>query len=75
MVWKLKVVVRPTEKKGAFYCRVFDEAAAAQAGVKVKDWISLDEHLDLIIWEGHFDKETRKVRPEKFAKPATPTTK
>ena len=74
-VWKLKVVVRPTEQKGAFYCRVFDEAAAAQAGVKVKDWISLDEHLDLIIWEGHFDKGTRDVRPEKFAKPDTPATK
>jgi hypothetical protein len=43
-VWKLKGVVRPTEKKTAFYCRVFDEAQAATAGVKVKDWSSLDEH-------------------------------
>ena len=69
LVWKLKGVVRPAEKKKAFYCRVFDEAKTAQAGVKVKDWNSLDEHLDLIIWEGYYDKETHTVRPEKFAKP------
>ena len=74
-VWKLKLVVHPTEKKKAFYCRVFDEAATAQAGVNVKDWSSLDEHLDLILWEGYFDKETHTVRPEKFAKQAAPATK
>jgi len=65
-VWNLKGVVRPTNKKKAFYCRVFNDASAAQAGVKVRDWNSLDEHLDLIIWEGYFDKETHTVRPEKF---------
>jgi hypothetical protein len=35
--WKLKGVVYPAGKKKAFYCRVFDEAQVAQAGVKVKD--------------------------------------
>lgn len=74
-VWNLKGVLRPTEKKNAFYCRVFDEAKAAQAGVKVKDWNSLDEHLDLILWEGYFDKGTQAARTEKFAKPAAPATK
>jgi hypothetical protein len=68
-VWKLKGVVRPTEKKSAFYCRLFDEAKAAKTGVNVKDWHSLDEHLDLIIWEGYFDKKTNVVRPEKFTNP------
>ena len=68
-VWNLKGVVRPTEKKDAFYCRVFDEAKAAQAGVQVKDWSSLDEHLYLILWQGYFDKKTATVRTEKFAKP------
>ena len=71
-VWKLKGVVRPAEKK-AFYCRVFDEAQAAQAGVKVKDWTSLDGHPDLILWEGYFDKETITARREKFAKPSPPS--
>jgi hypothetical protein len=70
-VWKLKGVVRPAGKKKAFYCRVFDEARVAQAGVKVKDWSSLDEHPDLILWEGYFDKETNTMRREKFAKPSS----
>ncbi len=70
-VWQLKGVVRPTEKKTAFYCRVFDEAQVAQAGVQVKDWTSLDEHPELILWEGYFDKDTYTVRPEKFVKPSS----
>jgi len=70
-VWNLKGVVRPTEKKKAFYCRVFSEGQAAQAGVKVKDWSSLDDHSALILWEGYFDTETKTVRREKFAEPAS----
>jgi len=70
-VWKLKGVVRPAGKKKAFYCRVFDEAQLAQANVKVKDWTSLDEHPDFILWEGYFDKETNTVSLEKFVKPST----
>ena len=69
-VWKLKGVVRPAGKEKAFYCRVFDEAQTAKAGVEVKDWTSLDDHPDLILWEGYFDKETNTVRHEKFAKPS-----
>jgi len=68
-VWSLKGVVRPTEKKKAFYCRVFSQAQAAQAGVKVKDWTSLDNQSALILWEGYFDQETNTVRGEKFAEP------
>jgi hypothetical protein len=69
-LWKLKGVVRAAGKKKPFYCRVFDEAQVAQAGVRLKDWTSLDEHSDLILWEGHFDKETKTVRREKFIKPS-----
>jgi len=61
-------VVRPAEKKKAFYCRVFDPAQAIQAGVKIKDWTSLDNHPNLILWEGYVDKETNMVRREKFLK-------
>jgi hypothetical protein len=68
-VWNLKGVVRPTEKESAFYCRVFNEAETKKAGVIVENWNSLDDHLDLIIWEGYFDLDTNTVRPEKFAKP------
>jgi hypothetical protein len=69
-VWKLKGVVRPANKHKTFYCRVFDESQVAREGFKVKDWSSLDEHPELIIWEGYFDKETNTARPEKFVKPS-----
>ncbi|MFH1382628.1 MAG: hypothetical protein ABIH70_07015 [Chloroflexota bacterium] len=69
-VWKLKGVVHPTPKKEVFYCRVFDEKQAAKAGVIVKDWTSLDDHPELVLWEGYFDKDTFEARPEKFARPA-----
>jgi hypothetical protein len=72
-VWKLKMVSRPTEKKKSFYCRVFSEAEAAQAGVKVRDWSSLDDHAALILWEGYFDKETNMLRREKFVKTSIPS--
>ncbi len=70
LVWQLKAVIRPAGKKKAFYCRVFSEGQVAQAGVNVKDWTSLDNHPDLILWEGYLDKETNTVRHEKFMKPS-----
>ena len=69
-VWQLKGVVRPAGEKKAFYCRVFSEAQVAQAGANGKDWTSLDDPPDLILWEGYFDKETNTVRHEKFVKPS-----
>jgi len=64
-VWKLKSVVRQRpEGKKKFDVRVFDEAQAAQKGVKVKDWTTLDEHPDLILYEGWFDKESMKAQLE-----------
>jgi len=60
-VWKLKSVVRKRpEDKGAFDVRVFDETLAAQKAVKVEDWTTLDEHPDLILFEGWFDKNSMK---------------
>ena len=66
-VWNLKGVVHPTKDKKVFYCRVFSQAQAEQAGVKVNNWRSLDDHSVLILWEGYFNTETGAVRREKFA--------
>lgn len=66
-VWKLKSVSRPVAKK-QFYCRVFDDGQAKQAGVTVKDWTSLDAHPELILWEGYCDRETMATRDEKYVK-------
>ncbi len=66
-VWNLKGVVHPTEKKEAFYCRVYNPSQTATAGIEVKDWTSLNGHPELVIWEGYFDKKTNVVRRENFA--------
>ena len=64
-VWKLKGAVRQrSESKGAFDVRVFDAAQAAAKKVTVKDYTSLDEHPDLILYEGWFDKKSMKVQLE-----------
>lgn len=64
-VWKLKCVVRPRpESKDAFDFRVFDEAQVAPKKVTVKDYTSLNEYPDLILYEGWFDNRTMKVQIE-----------
>lgn len=63
-VWALKAVIRKI-KRTEGYCRVFNDAQVAQAGVQVKDWNSLDGHPELILWEGYFNQETNVARPEK----------
>ena len=67
LVWHLKAVLRQVDKKD-FYCRVFNENQANRANVRVKDWTSLDEHPELILWEGYFNKSTQEVRKETFTK-------
>jgi len=66
-VWKLKGVVRQRSKsktEDSFDFRVFDEAQAAANKVTVRDYSSLDEHPDLILYEGWFDKKSMKVQIE-----------
>jgi hypothetical protein len=61
-VWRLKSVRIPFPGvKDRFYFRVFDDVESANKGVNIKNYYSLDEHPDFIIWEGWFDKETNQV--------------
>ena len=61
-VWSLRTVVRknPTGKK-VFDVRVFSERTAAEKNVKVRDYTSLDEHPELILFEGWFDEESAET--------------
>ncbi len=61
-VWSLRAVVRknPTGKK-VFDVRVFSEKTAAEKKAKVRDYTSLDEHPELILFEGWFDKESSET--------------
>jgi hypothetical protein len=65
LVHALKAVVhkRP-EGERAFDCRIFDPGEAEASGKQIKDYTSLDEHPDLILYEGWFDKESMRAELE-----------
>ena len=61
-VWSLKAVVKPGEENSVFLVRVFDERAASSQGVRVKDYHSFNEHPDLILFEGWFNKKSHAAQ-------------
>lgn len=65
LVKLLKAVLQKgsTEDTG-FQVRVFDDSEAIAKNVHVKDYRSLDESADLILYEGWFNKGEKKVRLE-----------
>jgi hypothetical protein len=70
-VWSLKCVKRPMENsKSTFHVRIFSSATVMQHGVKIKDYTSLDDHMDLVIFAGWYDKETRQVQVERLIRKA-----
>lgn len=66
--WNLKGVVRPASKIKEFYCHVFDNSEAIAKNVQVKDYTSLDECPDLIIYEGWFEEGAKQVKLEEKKK-------
>jgi hypothetical protein len=59
-------VVRPKEGwQDTFDVRVLDENQAASQKVIVKDYDSLTEHPDLILYEGWFNDKTAAAKLEK----------
>lgn len=70
-VWGLKAVVRPREGGGkdAFDVRVFSDNDAVMKKVTVKNYHSLDDQGDLILFDGWFDKKTMEVHLEPKSRP------
>lgn len=63
--WSLKCVVKPRDNsKSAFDIRVFNSESAAKRGVTVRDYTSLEGHMDLILFAGWYDKEKRQASLE-----------
>jgi L-rhamnose mutarotase len=60
-VWKLKSVVRRQEEKHRYDVRIFDEIQAGAKQVRVRDYTTLDEHPDLILFEGWYDKKSSRA--------------
>jgi hypothetical protein len=70
-VWSLKCTLRQQEgKKTAHDIRIFSQETAAQNGVFVKDYTSLDTHPHLVLYEGSYDKQSREVHIESSMKKA-----
>jgi hypothetical protein len=65
-------LLKAVERKGAtgatFNIRVFDNSEAMAKKVQVKDYTSLDERPDLIIYEGWFDEGAKQVKLEEKKK-------
>jgi hypothetical protein len=58
-VWSLKMVNRiKTANKGISEFRIYDPAKANEAKVEIKNFYSLDQHPELILFEGTMDKKT-----------------
>jgi hypothetical protein len=69
LVQILKAVVRRSPKvEKAFDCRIFDGSEAEASEVQIKDYTSLDEHPELILYEGWFDEESKRVELEEKKK-------
>jgi hypothetical protein len=68
LVKLLKAVERKSITGAAFNIRVFDDSEAIARKVQVKDYTSLDECPDLIIYEGWFDERAKQVKLEEKKK-------
>ncbi len=65
-VWQLRSVVRQrTDGKHRFDFRVFDGAQVAEKKVKVRDFTSFDDHPEVVLYQGWFDKVSMEVHFEK----------
>jgi hypothetical protein len=57
-----KAVVRPNDKgQKAFDIRIFDPEDATANKLEVKNYLSLDSHPNLIIYEGSYDEKLKTV--------------
>jgi hypothetical protein len=68
LVKLLKAVERKSTTGATFNIRVFDNSEAIAKNVQVKDYTSLDESPDLIIYEGWFDEGVKQVKLEEKKK-------
>jgi hypothetical protein len=69
LVNMLKTVMRKSSKtERAFDCRIFDESEVEARRLQIKDYTALDEHPDLILYEGWFDEEAKRVELEEKKK-------
>jgi hypothetical protein len=61
-VWSLKCALMPESgAKNRFRFRVFNPADAIQKGVNVKNFTTLDDHAEIVMFSGVYDKSANTV--------------
>ena len=71
-VWSLLGVVLPRDgAKDSFDVRVFSANDASMKKISVKNYHSLDDHPELILFHGWFNKKTMEVHIEAPSKSTT----
>jgi hypothetical protein len=69
-VWSLRSIAHKSPRgKHRYNVRVFDQAQAAGMGISVVDYTSLDDHPELILFEGWYDRRSWKARIKEMVKP------
>ena len=68
------VVYKNGNAEGALKIRIYDESDALAKKVQVKDYTSLGEHPDLIIYEGELDGRAQQIKLEEKKKLCWDTT-
>jgi hypothetical protein len=63
LVQLLKAVVRARQddQRGVDF-RVFDQSEAKAKGIDVLDYTTIDQHPDLVLYDGWFDQSTKELR-------------
>jgi len=62
-IWELKAVfVEKEGKKELFDFRIFDVNHAKANGIDVKNYRSLDDHAEMIIFDGWYHKSTEEMK-------------
>lgn len=65
----LKAVVRKNPKAvKMFDCRIFDPSEAEASEIRIKDYTSLDEHPELLLYEGWFDEGSKHAELKEVKK-------
>jgi len=70
--WSLRAVIRPQKNPSNHLrdIRIFSPGDAAAKAVAVRDYTSLDQHPDLILFQGWYDKANGTVQIEKVLQSA-----
>ena len=69
-VWNLRAVAKPVIGiPGQMDVRVFSPAAAAAKRILVKDYHSLDDHPELVLFDGWYNKKTHEANLVDHSKP------